>query len=70
MILSLARQERPDTSAYDDGEIVYRVDKFHHAGFILKSAMHERIEQLLNSYSRRFVEDFLATQPVPDKPSH
>ena len=69
-ILSLARQEHPDTSAYDDVEIVYRVSKFHHAGFILKSVSCERIQQLLDSYSRRFVEDFLATQPVPDKPSH
>lgn len=69
VILSLARQEHPDTSAYDDDEIVYRVSKFHHAGFILKSARHERIQQLLDSYSRRFIDDFLATQPVPDKPS-
>ena len=70
VILSLARQEHPDTSPYNDEEIVYRVSKFHHAGFILRSASHERIQQLLDSYSRRFVEDFLATQPVPDKPSH
>jgi biotin carboxylase len=70
VILSLARQERPDSSAYNDDEIVYRVSKFHHAGFILKSASHERIQQLLDSYSRRFVEDFLATQPVPEKPSY
>jgi len=70
VILSLARQEVPDTSAYDDGEIVYRVSKFHHAGFILKSASHQRIQQLLDSYSRRFIEDFLATEPVPEKPSH
>ena len=69
-ILSLSRQEHPDTSSYNDEEIVYRVSKFHHAGFILKSASHERIKQLLDSYSGRFVEDFLATQPVPDKPSH
>ena len=70
LIVSLARQEHPDTSAYDDVEIVYRVSKFHHAGFILKSASYERIQTLLDSYSRRFIEDFLATQPVPDKPAH
>ena len=70
VILSLARQEHPDTSAYNDPEIIYRVNKFHHAGFILKSASHERIQQLLDSYARRFAEDFLATQPVPDKPAH
>lgn len=70
VILSLARQGRPDTSSYTDAEIVHRVSKFHHAGFVLKSPRPERIEQLLDSYSRRFTEDFLATQPVPDKPSH
>ena len=70
VILSLARQEHPDTSGYIDPEIVYRVTKFHHAGFVLKSPSHERVKQLLDSYTQRFTEDFLATQPVPDKPSN
>jgi len=69
VILSLARQERPDTSAYNDPEIVYRVSKYHHAGFVLKSSKPERVQQLLDSYSARFITDFLATQPVPDKPT-
>jgi hypothetical protein len=70
VILSLARQERPETAAYTDPEIVYRVSKYHHAGFVLKSARRERIEELLDSYSKRFQTDFLATQPVPEKPSN
>jgi len=70
VILSLARQEHPDTSSYNDDEIVYRVSKFHHAGFVLKSSSHERIQELLDSFSHRFIEDFLATQPVPEKPSN
>jgi biotin carboxylase len=69
VIVSLARQEEPDTSAYNDPEIVYRVKKYHHAGFVVKSPDPARIKELLESYSRRFVTDFLATQPVPDKPS-
>ncbi|MGC1493627.1 MAG: hypothetical protein WA798_19865 [Candidatus Acidiferrum sp.] len=69
-IVSLARQERPDTSAYDDPEIVYRVTKYHHAGFVLKSSSPRRVEELLDSYSKRFQSDFLATQPVPEKPSN
>jgi biotin carboxylase len=69
VILSLARQEQPDTSAYADPEIVYRVKKYHHAGFVLKAKTPERIAQLLDSYAARFREDFLATQPVPDKPT-
>src|SRR5215813_3400479 len=63
VILSLARQEHPDTFAYADPEIVYRVSKFHHAGFVVKSPSYERIQKLLDSYARRFAEDFLATQP-------
>ncbi len=69
VIVSLARQEEPDTSAYDDPEIVYRVKKYHHAGFVVKSPDPARVKELLESYSGRFVTDFLATQPVPDKPS-
>jgi biotin carboxylase len=69
VILCLARQEHPDTSSYTDPEITYRVNKYHHAGFVLKSPSHDRIQQLLNSYATRFQNDFLATQPVPDKPT-
>jgi len=69
VIVSLARQESPDTSAYNDPEIIYRVKKFHHAGFIVKSSNADRVGQLLDAYSHRFAGDFLATQPVPDKPT-
>lgn len=69
VIVSLARQEHPDTSAYNDPEIVYRVSKYHHAGFVLQSGSPERVEELLNSYARRIAEDFLAQAPVPDRPT-
>jgi hypothetical protein len=65
----LARQEHPDTAAYSDPEIVYRISKYHHAGLILKSQSPRRIDELLNSYAQRFAVDYLATQPIPDKPS-
>ena len=69
VIVSLARQERPETSAYNDSEIVYRVKKYHHAGFVVKSPLAGRVQELLDSYALRFREDFMATQPVPDKPT-
>ena len=69
VIVSLAKQEQPDTSAYNDPEIVYRVKKYHHAGFIVKSANPSRVRELLDSYAHRFVNDFVASQPVPDKPT-
>jgi biotin carboxylase len=69
VIVCLARQEHPDTAAYTDPEIVYRVSRYHHAGFILKSPDHRRVQELLDSYSSRFRTDFLASQPVPDRPT-
>ncbi|MGB9333759.1 MAG: ATP-grasp domain-containing protein [Candidatus Acidiferrales bacterium] len=69
VILSLARQEQPDTSAYTDPEIAMRVKKYHHAGFVMKSPKADRIKELLDSYMLRFKDDFMASQPVPDKPT-
>ncbi|MFZ0641774.1 MAG: hypothetical protein WAM25_01360, partial [Candidatus Acidiferrales bacterium] len=69
IVLSLARQETPDTSSYSDPEIVERITKKHHAGFVLRAPKPERISELLDSYAARFREDFLATAPVPEKPS-
>jgi biotin carboxylase len=69
VVISLARQENPDTSAYNDPEIVLRIPKSHHAGFVLRAPNPERIAALLDSYANRFREDFYATAPVPEKPT-
>lgn len=69
IVLSLARQEWPDTSAYDDPEIVHRVKKLHHAGLIVASDDHGRIEYLIDQYARRFAEDFMASLPAPERPT-
>lgn len=63
IILSLAKQEYPDTSAYADTEIVYRVKKRHHAGLIVSSPELERVRELLDQYAQRFVDDFVAVEP-------
>jgi biotin carboxylase len=67
IILSLAKQEYPDTNAYDDPEIVYRVKKLHHAGLIVRSKSLDRVEELLGQYSRRFADDFVAVVPPLQK---
>ncbi|MFY9802346.1 MAG: ATP-grasp domain-containing protein [Candidatus Acidiferrales bacterium] len=69
VVLSLARQENPDTTAYSDPEIAQRITKIHHAGFVLRAPKPERVAELLDAYSARFRHDFLATAPVPEKPS-
>lgn len=69
ILISLARQECPDTSAYDDKEVVWRLNKRYHAGLILASSDAEMVERLLEEYTRRFLKDFYATAPLPDRPS-
>ena len=68
IILSLAKQEYPDTSSYTEDEIVYRVKKRHHAGLIVRAPRLERVNQLLGDYGQRFAEDFVAVAPPPDRP--
>jgi biotin carboxylase len=68
-VISLARQEEPDLSGYTDKEIVTRLHKPHHAGILLRSRDERRTKALLESYAVRFLEDFCAVLPPPDKPT-
>ena len=69
VILSLARQEEPDTSAYNDPDVYLRINKHHHAGLILRSTDQWRVQSLLESYARRFATEFMAVQPQREKPT-
>ena len=69
VILSLARQESPDTSAYNDPEVVQRITKHHHAGLLLQSSDPHRVPALLRDYAERFARDFMAVEPIRDKPT-
>jgi len=69
VILSLARQENPDTSAFNDPEVYLRIRRHHHAGLVLRSPHPLRIPQLLEEYALRFAEEFLAVEPPRDKPT-
>jgi biotin carboxylase len=69
IVISLARQEWPDTSPYDDPEIVFRLRKRHHVGLLVASPDPERVEALLQAYVRRFLEDFSATLPAAERPT-
>jgi biotin carboxylase len=69
VILSLARQEDPDTSHYNDPEVFLRIKRHHHAGLVLRSANPQKIPTLLESYVQRFAAEFLAIEPPRDKPT-
>jgi len=67
IVLSLARQEEPDMTAYRDPEIVTRIRKRHHAGLIVASESGSRVGDLLWSYVNRFYQDFHASAPPPER---
>jgi biotin carboxylase len=70
LLVSLARQEHPDTSAYNDPEIVWRMQLPHHVGMIVKSARRERVVELLDHYVERVKQDFATVAPPRDKPTN
>jgi hypothetical protein len=63
LIVALARQEKPDTSSFDDPEVALRLDKKNHIGLVLRSDSPRRIEELLDRYEPRIAEEFLTTLP-------
>ena len=68
ILVCLARQEYPDMSAYNDPEVVWRLEgRAYHAGLIVAAGSTERIEELLTQYSGRFAADYLAVAPPLDK---
>ena len=68
LLVSLARQEWPDLSSYNDHEVVWRLKKKNHAGVIVASPDEKRVDALLASYTERFYQDFFATAPPRDRP--
>ncbi len=69
LLVSLARQEHPDTSAYRDAEVVWRLNKPHHVGFILQSPSYARLTELLDDYAGRVAQDFGAALPPRSSPT-
>lgn len=69
LLVSLARQERPDTAAYQYPEIVWRMDKNNHVGFIVQNESHTRVQQLLEELHERVQQDFWAYAPPKSTPT-
>jgi biotin carboxylase len=67
LLVSLARQEWPDTSWFPEPELVWRLHKRHHVGLIVKSHDYRRIGELLNLYTQRVHSEYHASAPARDK---
>lgn len=66
LMVSLARQAEPDTSAYNDPEVAWRMHKDHHVGLVVASPSLERVDELVDNYIGRFGDDFMAVKPPTD----
>lgn len=66
IIISLSHQQWPDMSSYDDEEIIWKMDKEHHAGMIVRTDNPARTTELLDNYAHRFYQEFFATIPAPE----
>jgi biotin carboxylase len=70
LLVSLARQEQPDTAPFNDSEIVWRMAKPHHVGLIVRSASAARVRELMEDYAKRVARDYHAAAPPQDRPGH
>ncbi len=71
IIVSLTRQENPDTSQFSDPEIAWRMyDMANHIGLIVQSKKRERVLELLDDYAHRVQRDYHASAPAPEKPKN
>jgi hypothetical protein len=69
LLLTLAREERPDTSMFDAPEVVYRSPEKSHIGLVLRSPSHARIQTLLGDYLTR-VRPMIGSMPALEKPTN
>lgn len=68
LLVSLAREEWPETGDFNEPELVWRMNKKHHVGFIVKSPQRKRVSELLKLYTERVRRDHHASAPPRDKP--
>ena len=70
LLVSLAKEEWPDDSVFNDPEVVWRMKLPWHIGLIVKSESSQRVEDLLSQYAAKVQSELMTSQPAPDKPTH
>jgi biotin carboxylase len=66
-VVSLARQEEPDTAPFDDPEVFHRMDQKHHIGLVVRSPSEQRVRQILDDYTARIARDYQAVLPPANR---
>jgi biotin carboxylase len=70
LMISLARDEWPDTSSFQDREVVFRLKQPFHVGMIVKSEKAARVDELVSQYAERIRQEYSTSAPAPDRPTH
>ncbi|WP_028525699.1 ATP-grasp domain-containing protein [Runella limosa] len=70
IIISLARQQWPDMSPFNDPEIVWQMKEEYHVGLIVQSPNRNRVLELMDKYAEMIRHDYHASAPAQDKPTH
>lgn len=70
IIISLTRQQYPNLAEFDAPEICWRMNEEYHIGLIVKSESRERVIEILDDYAQKIYQNFHASAPVPNKPTH
>lgn len=69
LIVSLAREQYPDTVSFADSEVWWRMHKEYHIGMIVQSDKQNRVFELLDNYANRIAHEFHAAMPISAKPT-
>jgi len=67
IIISLAKQEYPDLSKYDDKNISWKLNKKNHAGLVVVNENYDEMIKISDEYIDRFYNDFFTSHPIQEK---
>jgi hypothetical protein len=70
VVVSLAKQEWPDSSPFTDPEIVFRLQMKQHIGLVVANESPARVEELLRDYTQRIARDYLMVLPPAERAAH
>lgn len=68
LLVSLSRQEWPDSSSFADPEVAWRMNKRHHIGLIVRSPDYSRVQALISAYVPRIQAEYTAVEAPLEKP--
>lgn len=70
IIISLTRQQYPNLADFDVPEICWRMNEEYHIGMVVKSESRERVIEILDDFAQKIYQNFHASAPVPNRPTH